>query len=69
MRFSTKYSGPVRMQVTSAGGANLISERYNLQEGDHYIELDISTLPAGTYHLMLHPVRQKLLAGAFVKME
>lgn len=69
MRFSTKYSGPVRMQVTSAGGANLISERYNLQEGDHYIELDISTLPAGTYHLMLHPVRQKLLAGVFVKME
>jgi hypothetical protein len=69
VRFSTKHSGPVRMQVMSAGGANLINERFNLLEGDHYIELDISTLPAGTYHLLLHPVRQKLLAGAFVKME
>lgn len=68
LQFFTKYSGPVSLSVVDGNGSNLLSERYHLQQGSHYIELDISTLPAGSYYLMMLPSRQKMLSGIFLKI-
>ncbi len=69
VRFSTGYDGLVGMTVAGGGGVNLFNERFNLQAGEHYIELDISSLPSGTYQLLMQRPKQKPIAGIFVKME
>jgi hypothetical protein len=68
-QFFTKKSGPVLLSVVGAQGGVILKEQYNLQEGDHYIEVDVSTLPAGLYHLFLLPEKQKPLSKGFVKPE
>ena len=67
--FTTKHSGPVKAWVVDANGVEVIKDLFQMQAGDHYIEVDVSGLPSGTYHLFLQPDKQKPVVGGFIKVE
>ena len=68
VRFSTAARGLVRAAIINSLGRQVLAETMLVQEGEHYLEMDVSSLPEGSFRLFLLPERQKAQSCSFVKM-
>jgi hypothetical protein len=57
----------VEIQVTNAAGQTLLRKIYDMQEGYYLDDVDVSTLAAGNYFLMLQSDKGERKTLAFVK--
>jgi hypothetical protein len=66
--FSTKKAGQVQVTVINAAGVESYREVLFLQEGDHYIEVDVKELAEGQHSLGVQAKGQRAKVGVFVKI-
>ncbi len=68
VHFFTQEKGAVQATVISSQGVHLKKETMRLSEGEHFLEMDVSNLPEGSYRLFLQTENQKPKSGGFVKI-
>jgi hypothetical protein len=68
VHFFTYKKGTVKATVIGTRGIQLKIETMLLAEGGHFIEMDVSDLPEGSYRLFLQAENQGTQSGSFIKM-
>ncbi|MBI5916990.1 MAG: CotH kinase family protein, partial [Bacteroidetes bacterium] len=69
VHFTTIENGSVRLTISAANGVELRQEKFDLQAGQHYVELDVSNLTQGAYALTINTLGQRQRNLKFVKTE
>ena len=69
IQFFTKEKGTVGLTVVSPLGVEVFQEKMKLQEGGHYVEMDVSKLKSGAYTLLVTAEGMKRRAVRFVRAE
>jgi hypothetical protein len=49
LRFEMANAGPLSISITDLLGARLLEKNMEAQKGNNALDLDLNTLPAGTY--------------------
>ncbi len=67
-QFTTKHSGRISVSLVSTLGVTVRSEVFNLQEGEHLLEVEVSDLPDGPYLMVVSPEKQRVLVAKLLKL-